>query len=125
MSSSAAEGYPEAARGGALAESEEIFKLHAEFCRIFSTPNRLRILWLLADGERTVSEIAERVEISVQNASQHLRLMRDRGAVKHRRDGNTIRYRIGNAKFLAGARLIREGLVEHLSERGRLGGQRR
>jgi DNA-binding transcriptional ArsR family regulator len=44
--------------------------------------------------------------------------MRDQGAVTSRREGRSILYRIAHPKFMAGARLIREGLLEELSRRG-------
>lgn len=116
-------GAEEQERERLAAESLEIFKLHADFCRVFCTASRLQIMWTLADGERTVSQLAEHIGITLQNTSQHLRIMRDRGAVESRRDGKTVWYRVGNPKFLMGARLIREGLLEHLAERGRFGEQ--
>jgi DNA-binding transcriptional ArsR family regulator len=53
------------------------------------------------------------------NVSQNLRVMRDQGAVTSRRRGRSILYRIAHPKFMAGARLIREGLQEELARRGR------
>jgi len=90
----------------------ELFARHADFCRVFSDDKRLRIMWLLGDGERTVSEITAHLGVSLQNTSQHLRVMRDKGAVRTRRDGQTIYYSIANDKILAGCRLIRQALIE-------------
>ena len=49
-----------------------LFRLHAQFCSVFSHETRLRILWLLGGGERCVSDIAAELGLSVQNVSQHL-----------------------------------------------------
>jgi len=54
------------------------------------------ILWVLAKGEKSVGEIAAAVEASLQNTSQHLRLMKDRGILTGRREGQTIYYRIAD-----------------------------
>ena len=42
----------------------------------------------------SVGEIAEQIGVTLQNTSQHLRLMKDKGVVESRRDGQTIFYRI-------------------------------
>jgi len=99
---------------------EEVFDLHSQFCRVFVDPKRLKILWCLRLGERTVGEIATRLGLALPNLSQHLRVMRDKGAIRARRDGRNIYYSISNAKFLKGAALIREGLVEELQSRGKV-----
>jgi ArsR family transcriptional regulator len=91
-----------------------IIARHAAFCAVFCDQKRLRIMWYLRDGERRVNEIAEHLGITIQNASQHLRLMRDRGALASHRNGNAVFYRIANPKFVKGAQLIREGVIEEM-----------
>ena len=56
-------------------------------------------MWLLESQELSVGEIAERIDASIQNTSQHLRLMRDRGILASRRAGQTIFYRIKDDAF--------------------------
>ena len=106
--------------GGTSDAALEIFATHSDFCRVFSDEKRLRIMWFLGEEERSVGEIATHLGGTLANTSQHLRVMRDKGAVVFRKDGQTVYYRIANPKFLAGCRLIREGILELLSERGRL-----
>ena len=96
-------------------------KVQANLCSVFSDEKRLRIMWFLGDGERRVNEIAEHIGTSVQNASQHLRVMRDRGAVTYRKEGHAVYYRITNPKFYQGYQLIRQGLLEELRRLGGLG----
>lgn len=103
-------------------DDERLAPLHAAFCGVFAEGKRLRIMWFVGTHERRVSEIAEHLGISQQNASQHLRLMRDRGALIARREGNAVFYRVANPKFLEGARLIREGLLEEMSRLRELSG---
>jgi ArsR family transcriptional regulator, virulence genes transcriptional regulator len=71
-------------------------KAQAEICRVFNNPARVLIFWALAEGELSVSEIAATVEISLQNTSQHLRLMKDRDVLTCRREGQTIYYRVSD-----------------------------
>jgi TusA-related sulfurtransferase/DNA-binding HxlR family transcriptional regulator len=66
----------------------------AQIHQIFSNPWRILIVWVLEKQERSVSEIAEEIGTTLQNTSQHLRLMKDRGMLESRRDGQTIYYRI-------------------------------
>ena len=95
---------------------EEIFARHSDFCRVFSDPKRLRIMWLLGEREEcAVGEIAAHLGASMQNTSQHLRVMRDKGAVHQRREAQTIYYRIANDKFLQGCAMIRSGVLEEFN----------
>jgi len=71
----------------------------AEFCGILGNTHRIQILWALGDRELTVSEIAEEIDTSMQNTSQHLRLMKNKGVLQSRRDGREIYYRIADTKF--------------------------
>ena len=63
-------------------------------CSIFGNQYRVLALWTLVDGEMSVGDIAKTIGSSLQNTSQHLRLMKDKGIVDSRRDGQTIYYRI-------------------------------
>lgn len=66
----------------------------AEICGVFSNPRRILILWTLLDQELTVGEISTAINASMQNTSHHLRLMKDKGILNSRRDGQSIYYRI-------------------------------
>ena len=66
----------------------------ADLCGVFGNPSRVLILWALDEHELSVSEIAASIECSLQNTSQHLRLMKGKGILVSRREGNTIYYRV-------------------------------
>jgi len=66
----------------------------AALCGVFGNPSRVLILWTLGERELSVSDIAATIECSLQNTSQHLRLMKDKGILVSRREGNTIYYRV-------------------------------
>jgi DNA-binding transcriptional ArsR family regulator len=103
-----------------ISESDEaFFPIHCEFCALMSSVIRMKVFWLLREREATVSDLAEQVGTSIQNLSQHLRLMRDKGAVETRKQGKQVYYRIANRKFVEGAMLIREGLVDELRKKSR------
>jgi DNA-binding transcriptional ArsR family regulator len=75
-------------------DSRQLAESQAEIYRIFSHANRIQIFWLLMESEMSVNDIAESIESSVQNTSQHLRLMKAAAILDTRRDGQTIYYRI-------------------------------
>lgn len=72
----------------------------AEIAKALAHPHRLEILELLAQGERNVEALAERARLSVANASQHLRLMRQAGLLASRRAGKHVVYRLSDASVL-------------------------
>ena len=91
---------------------EELFENQADFCSIFRNAIRLKILTMLGFQERSVGEMSERLGVSMSNISQHLRIMKDRGIITSRKDGQKIYYRITNQKFLSGPAHVRAGLIE-------------
>ena len=93
--------------------------LLGDFFAIFANPTRMRMFCALQHGEKTVSEIARYAMITLPNASQHLRLMRDKGAVVAQKKAQTVTYRIADLRFLQAAGLIRQALMDHLRDRAR------
>jgi DNA-binding transcriptional ArsR family regulator len=59
----------------------------AERFRLLSEPTRLRLLDLLAEGERSVGSLAGDLGCTQANVSKHLALLADAGIVGRRRDG--------------------------------------
>ena len=50
--------------------------------------------------------------------SQHLRVLKERGLVVGRKEGQTVYYRVTNQKFIQACALIRQALVEQHAEQG-------
>ena len=71
-------------------ESERI----AEAMSAFTAPSRVRLLYALAAGERTVEELAATAQVSGPVASQQLRVLRQIGTVAVRREGRHAYYRL-------------------------------
>ncbi len=80
--------------------------VQAEFCKVFGNVQRLMILWSLADGELSVGDIARSVNGSLQNTSQHLHLMKNKGILTSRREGQTIYYCIAKNELLKNCPLL-------------------
>lgn len=83
-------------------ETIDLARSQAEICRIFGNPNRVLILWALGKQEMSVSAIALLIGASLQNTSQHLRLMKDKNILISRREGNAIYYQIATHTTLPG-----------------------
>jgi len=95
---------------------DPLFERHAEFCKMFSNPKRLRILHLLRDGERTVSEISEATGIAQPTVSQHLRKMRDQGVVTKRDAGLNNYYTIADERIVEGMNTMCAVLLDQLAD---------
>ncbi len=65
--------------------------------RALANRHRLLILCRLVEGERSVGELADALELRDSTVSQHLALLRKDGLVRTRRDGQTIWYAISSA----------------------------
>jgi len=77
--------------------------LYAEFAVIakaLAHPHRLELLEHAAQGPMSVETLAERVGLSVANASQHLRQLREAGLVTAERDGKFVRYALADDAVL-------------------------
>lgn len=79
---------------------QKLFAGLAEIGHALGSEHRLRILELLAQRETSVEALAERVGLSVANASQHLRLLRAAGLLTSRRDGKHVLYVVSDPTVL-------------------------
>ena len=77
---------------GGEALRAELVQLTSTLCHALNDPKRLFILHALASGPSSVSALAEAVDASVANVSQHLAVLRERGLVDTERDGLSIIY---------------------------------
>ena len=57
-------------------------------------PRRRQSLDLLADGERSVNDLVDRLGLGQPQVSKHLRVLREVGAVEVREDGRRRLYRL-------------------------------
>ncbi|HSJ09483.1 MAG TPA: ArsR family transcriptional regulator, partial [Longimicrobiales bacterium] len=55
---------------------DQLYEQFARIGRTLSSPARLEILDLLAQGEKTVEEVAAAASLGIKNASAHLRVLR-------------------------------------------------
>lgn len=77
-------------------KTKKILQLQSEICSALSNVTRLEIIYLLKEGEKSVSELALELGVSMSNLSQHLRILREKGLVKYRKDGQHIYYSLAS-----------------------------
>lgn len=103
-----------------MTSDDRLYERHAALCRVFTSAPRLKILDLLREGERTVTELAGATGLRQPNVSQHLSMMRREGVLEVRREGTAVFYRIRNLKILRAFDTIREVLREQMGEEGKM-----
>ena len=85
----------------------------AKYFRGFGDPTRLRILQLLAGGERSVGELVELTGEPQPKVSNHLACLRWCGFVERRREHRTIHYSVGDGRVLEMIELARSLLLDN------------
>jgi DNA-binding transcriptional ArsR family regulator len=96
----------------------------ARFFRVLSDPTRLRILELLLDGPRTVSELVEALDCPQSRVSNHLACLRWCKFVDAEREGRQVTYRILDQRvrgLVKAARAMATDHCEHLASCQRIG----
>jgi ArsR family transcriptional regulator, virulence genes transcriptional regulator len=66
----------------------------ADLLKALSNPQRLRMMCLLIDGEKTVGELNAAIDLSQSALSQHLAVLRDGGLVRTRREAQNVYYSV-------------------------------
>ncbi len=89
--------------------------LTAKFFRGLGDPTRVRVLQLLLERERTVSELVEATGVLQGRLSSHLACLRWCGFVTSRREGRQVYYRITDGRIPRLLRLAEEFLTDHAS----------
>lgn len=84
----------------------------AELFKNFSDSTRIRILYLLIEEEKSVSEIAELLNMNQSAISHQLRFLKNSKLVKNRREGKTIYYSLADDHVY---NIISQG-IEHVEE---------
>ena len=84
--------------------------------RALAHPARIRALEVLADGERSVSDMQPLVGIESSHLSQQLAVLRRAGVVSTRREGTSVIYAIRDPAVIALLAAAKRFLIITLSE---------
>ncbi len=100
--------------------TEEITALHAGICSALADPRRILILYALNDKPSNVSDIAETLGISQPTASRHLNLLRERGLVTAKREGQSVVNTLADNRIIQALDLLRQVLASNLQSQAAL-----
>jgi rhodanese-related sulfurtransferase len=93
-----------------------LFDAFASVAQALGSGRRAEIVDLLAQGERSVEEIANEISQSVANTSQHLHVLARAGLVRPRREGTRIFYRLASERVGDLWAAVRDVAVRHVAE---------
>lgn len=82
--------------------------------KAFSSPKRLEILEMLAQGEKSVEAVAAAVAVDIKLASAHLRVLKQTRLVNARREGKRVLYRLAGQDVAQLGIILRDVAQEHL-----------
>ncbi len=69
--------------------------------KALSDKNRLQILEFLSDGQRNVSDVADRLNVEENLASHHLRVLASLGFLKNDKKGREVYYMLNEVKLVS------------------------
>ena len=93
-----------------------LFDALASVAQALGSGRRAEIVDVLAQGERSVDEIAGEIEQSVANTSQHLQVLARAGLVRSRREGTRVVYRLASDTVGDLWAAVRDVAVRHVAE---------
>jgi ArsR family transcriptional regulator len=99
---------------------DQVYRLHAEICSTLANPKRLKIIHILREKEVSAAELLSTLKVPKANLSQHMTVLKQKGVVVARREGQTVYYRLARPKILKAFDLMRELLFEVLEDQQRL-----
>ncbi|MBQ4067100.1 MAG: helix-turn-helix transcriptional regulator [Clostridia bacterium] len=95
----------------ALPDDEMLYDL-AELYKIFGDTTRIKLLYILFEGEMCVQHMAELLSVSQSAVSHQLRILKGSRLVRYRREGKTVYYSLADDHV----RQIIECGTEHINE---------
>src|SRR5881396_4267566 len=93
-----------------------LFDSLASVAQALGSGRRAEIVDVLAQGERSVEELASEISQSVANTSQHLQVLARAGLVRSRREGTRIFYRLASDRVADLWAATRDVSVRHVAE---------
>src|SRR3954470_14355612 len=93
-----------------------LFDAFASVAQALGSGRRAEIVDVLAQGERSVEEVATEISQSVANTSHHLRSLARAGLVRSRREGTRIYYRLSSDRVAELWAAVRDVAAQHVAE---------
>jgi rhodanese-related sulfurtransferase/DNA-binding transcriptional ArsR family regulator len=105
---------------GSRAAKDALFDGFAEVAKALASGRRAEIVDVLAQGERSVEDVAREIDQSVANTSHHLRAMARAGLVTTRREGTRIFYALASDRVAEMWAALQAVASEHVAGLERL-----
>jgi len=96
------------------AQMEQVFSKVSQFFSLFAEPSRLKILFILCGGERSVNTVMEQAGSSQANVSRHLTALHRAGILARRKEGVTVYYAIEDEATLEICQSVCARVVEQI-----------
>ena len=100
--------------------TQEVTALHAGICSALADPTRILMLYALNEKPSNVSELADELGITQPTASRHLNLLRERGLVSARREGQSVINTLTDQRIIQALDLLRSVLASNLKSQAAL-----
>jgi ArsR family transcriptional regulator len=97
-----------------MTQETPFFEIEARILSVLANPKRLEIMQLLAEGERSVTDLASTVRLPQARTSQHLAALREAGLLVTRKEANFVFYRLASVKTATACRVMREAIADLL-----------
>jgi len=98
------------------AAKDDLYDAFASVAKALGSGRRAEIVDLLAQGERSVEEVATEIDQSVANTSHHLRALATAGLLQSRRDGQRIIYRLTSDRVAELWAALRDVAATHVAD---------
>ncbi len=101
---------------------EEINLLHTHICEGLGDPKRVRILYILSEQPRSVTELTELLDVAQPTVSHHLKILRERELVAPRKEGTVVYYSLADERIIEALNIMRHILADILARWAGLSG---
>jgi len=99
---------------------QDLFSQFARVGKALSNGNRLELLEFIAQGERSVDELAKVSGLTVANTSQHLQHLRQAGLVNSRKQGLKVYYQLSGNDVIQLLDIVRVVAERHIADVNKL-----
>ncbi|MFC2168127.1 ArsR/SmtB family transcription factor [Acidobacteriota bacterium] len=99
-----------------MPKTMQYYELHAEVCKTFGHSKRLFIIDSLRKQELTASDLARITEMDISSLSQHLKMLKEKGLVRQRREGRSVFYSLAHRNIIQAYDLISEVLTKRIHD---------
>jgi ArsR family transcriptional regulator len=100
--------------------TQEVSQLHADICSALADPNRILLIYALAELPRSVNELSDELGLSQPATSRNLKVLRERGLVYTVRQGSTLEYHLTDTRLVDALNMLRLVLRDRLTYRANL-----